>query len=100
MGQKIKRRRYWRKKTTRGMQQDPESIWIDIARRTAKTFVQVTLGVIGTLIINPPEAWKPAITAALATGVCAAMNYAIKRIQTLIGDPDRPETKEEDTDDV
>lgn len=99
MGQIIKKRRYWRKKTTRGTP-GQESIWVDIIKRTAKTFVQVTLGVIGTLIINPPEAWKPALTAALATGVCAAMNYAIKRIQALIGEPDQPETREEDTDDV
>lgn len=100
MGQKIKRRRYWRKKTTRGIQPEQESIWLDIAKRTGKTFVQVTLGVIGTLLINPPDKWKPALTTAITAGVCAAMNYAIKRIQALIGEPDQPETREEDTDDV
>ena len=100
MGQKIIKRWYWRKKTTRDMQQDPESIWLDIAKRTGKTFVQVTLGVIGTLLINPPDKWKPALTTAITAGVCAAMNYAIRRVQALLGDPDQPENGEEDKDGV
>lgn len=100
MGQKIIKRWYWRKKTTKGMQQDPESIWLDIAKRTGKTFVQVTLGVITTLIVNPPDKWKPALTAAVSTGVCAAMNYAIRRVQALLGDPEQPEPREEEKHDI
>ena len=90
MGQKITIRWFWRKKKngTKGIQPEPESIWIDIAKRTGKTFVQVTLGVVGTLLINPPDKWKPALIAAISTGACAAMNYFIKRVQELVGDPD------------
>lgn len=101
MGQIIKKikKRFWRKKPTRGMPTEPESIWLDIMKRTAKTFVQVTLGVICTLLINPPDKWKPALIAAISTGACTAMNYAIRRIQSLIGDPEQPEPREEDNDD-
>lgn len=86
MGQKItiKIRKFWQKKPTKGMLTKPESIWIDIAKRTGKTFVQVTLGVVGTLLINPPDKWKPALIAAISTGACAAMNYFIKRVQALL----------------
>ena len=87
MGQIIKKRRYWRKKTTRGTP-GQESIWVDIIKRTAKTFAQVTLGVITTLLVNPPDKWKPALIAAFSTGFCAAMNYLIQRVKKLIGDPD------------
>ena len=88
MGQIIKKRRYWRKKTTRGTP-GQESIWVDIIKRTAKTFLQVTLGVITTLLVNPPDKWKPALIAALSAGFCAAMNYLIQRVKKLIGDPDK-----------
>lgn len=86
MGQKItiKIRKFWRKKPTKGMPTENESIWTDIAKRTGKTFVQVTLGVIGTLLINPPDKWKPALIAAISTGACTAMNYFIKRVQALL----------------
>lgn len=87
MGQIIKKIKFWRKKKpTRGMPN--ESVWIDIAKRTAKTFVQVTLGIIGTLLINPPDEWKPALIAAISTGACVAMNYFIKRIQAMLGEED------------
>ena len=100
MGQKIIKRWFWRKKKTRGIQPEQESIWLDIAKRTGKTFVQVTLGVIGTLLINPPDKWKPALTTAITAGVCAAMNYAIRRVQALLGDPEQPEPREEDKHDI
>ena len=97
MGQVIKKRWYWRRKTTRGLPPEQESIWIDIAKRTGKTFVQVTLGVIATLLINPPDKWKPALIAAISTGACTAMNYLINRIKALIGDPDAPEIGEDES---
>ena len=104
MGQTIKKIKkwFWRKKKGggRSIPQQPESVWVDIAKRTAKTFVQVTLGVIGTLLINPPDKWKPALTAALSTGACTAMNYLINRIRELVGDPDAPEIEVTDDDDV
>lgn len=98
MGQTIKKRWYWRKKTTRGLPGEPESIWVDIAKRTAKTFVQVTLGIIATLLINPPEKWKPALIMAISSGACAAMNFFIKRVQELVGDPNAPDDEPEDGD--
>ena len=82
MGQKIKKRWFWRKKTTRGMPSEQESIWIDIAKRTAKTFLQVALGVLAASFA--PDKWKAAVTAAVSAGSCAAMNYFIKRVQALL----------------
>ena len=89
MGQIIKKIKYWRKK-----KQPSRSVpiageesnanrekWKDIAVRTAKTFVQVALGVIVTAIANPPEAWKPVLIAAVTSGTCAAMNYIIKVLE-------------------
>ena len=82
MGQKIKKRWFWRKKTTRGMPSEQESIWIDIAKRTTKTFLQVALGVLAASFA--PDKWKAAVTAAVSAGSCAAMNYFIKRVQALL----------------
>lgn len=88
MGQKITIRWFWRKKKngTKGIQPESESIWIDIAKRTAKTFLQVALGVLAASFA--PDKWKAAVTTAVSAGVCAAMNYFIKRVQELVGDPD------------
>ena len=82
MGQIIKKRWFWRKKTTRGLSPEQESIWIDIAKRTAKTFLQVALGVLAASFA--PDKWKAAVTTAVSAGVCAAMNYFIKRVQALL----------------
>ena len=98
MGQKVKIRWFWRKKKdgTRSMPTEQESIWIDIAKRTAKTFLQVALGVLAASFA--PDKWKAAVTTAVSAGVCAAMNYFIKRVQDLVGDPDAPDQQKEDDD--
>ena len=95
MGQIIKKikRRFWRKKQTRGISQ--KSVWIDIAKRTGKTFIQVLIGIVTTLLVNPPDKWKPALTAAVSSAACTAMNYALNRIKALIGNPDEPDTSGE-----
>lgn len=102
MGQTIKKikRWFWRKKTSgsRSIPQQPESVWIDIAKRTAKTFVQVALGVFAASFA--PTKWKAAVTTAVSAGACAAMNYAIKRVQDLLEDPDDPEIEVRDDADV
>ena len=83
MGQKIKKRWFWRKKnTTRGIPTETESKWKDIVVRTAKTFLQVALGVIVAALANPPDAWKPVIITAVTSGSCAAMNYIIKMLES------------------
>ena len=86
----IIKRKYWRKKKKAGGRsiQQPESVWVDIAKRTAKTFVQVSLGVLAAALADVPQQWKLVITGAVTTGACVAMNYAINRIRDLIGDPD------------
>ena len=88
MGQKIKKRWSWRKKTTTrtvpvaGDESNAvRDKWRDIAIRTAKTFLQVALGVIVTAIANPPDAWKPVLITAVTSGTCAAMNYIIKVLE-------------------
>ena len=85
MGQKIIKRWFWRKKGTKRsvtpFDSEYANKWRDIAIRTVKTFVQVALGVVATAIANPPDAWKPAMTTAVASGVCAAMNYFIKQLE-------------------
>ena len=97
MGQKISWRRFWRRKTTRGLPPEDESIWVDIAVRTVKTFLKVALGVFAASFV--PGKWKAAVTAAVSAGSCAAINYAAKRMQKLLKDSEQPETGEEDTDD-
>ena len=86
MGQKITiiKRWFWRKKKdgSKGIPPEQESIWIDIAKRTAKTFLQVALGVLAASFA--PDKWKAAVTAAVSAGSCAAMNYFIKRVQALL----------------
>ena len=91
MGQKIKKRWFWRKKTTSTSTRSApvagdesnavRDKWKDIAIRTAKTFLQVALGVIVTAIANPPDAWKPVLVTAVTSGTCAAMNYIIKVLE-------------------
>ena len=97
MGQIIKKikRKFWRKKnTTRTVPIAGEESntnrekWRDIAIRTAKTFLQVALGVIVTAIANPPDAWKPVLITAVTSGTCAAMNYIIKALES--GDSNDP----------
>ena len=97
MGQTIKKikRWFWRKKqTTKGVPIAGEEYnaskekWKDIAIRTAKTFLQVALGVIVTAIANPPDAWKPVLITAVTSGTCAAMNYIIKVLES--GDDNAP----------
>lgn len=96
MGQKITiiKRWYWRKKKngSKGIPPEQESIWIDIAKRTAKTFLQVALGVLAASFA--PDKWKATVTAAVSAGACAAMNYFIKRVQALL------ETEDGDDSDI
>lgn len=91
MGQKITiiKRWYWRKKKngSKGIPPKQESIWIDIAKRTAKTFLQVALGVLAASFA--PDKWKAAVTAAVSAGACAAMNYFIKRVQALLEESEK-----------
>lgn len=87
MGQLIKKIKFWRKKKDGGRSIPQEGAdmnknkWKDIAIRTAKTFVQVALGVIVAAIASPPDAWKPVIITAVSSGACAAMNYIIKQLE-------------------
>ena len=98
MGQKISWRRFWRKKKdgTRGIQQEPESVWVDILKRTVKTFLEVALGAFAASFA--PDRWKVAVTMAVSAGSCAAINYAVSRVRALLNEWE-PETGEEANDD-
>lgn len=102
MGQKITiiKRGFWRRKTdgSKGIPHEQESVWADIFKRTVKTFLEVALGAFAASFA--PDRWKATVTMAVSAGSCAAINYAIRRVQGLLKEwePDY-ETREEDTDD-
>lgn len=86
MGQTIKKRWFWRKKTTRGLpEQDPNlEKWKDIAERAAKTFLEsflATLPVDAALIAGGWDAWRAALTAAIAAGISAVINFILTSIK-------------------
>ena len=91
MGQNIKKRRYWRKKnTTRGLPEE-ESVWKDISKRAAKTFLQAFLASIpvdAALLGGGWNVWRAALLSAAAAGISAAMNFVLAAIQSEDGDPE------------
>ena len=85
MGQKIKKRWFWRKKT-RGIpsENDAAEKWKDIAERAAKTFLEsflATLPVDAALIAGGWNAWRAALTAAVAAGISAVINFILTSIK-------------------
>ena len=81
MGQKIKKRWFWRKKTgTRGIAPDNESKWKDIAERALKTFLQAFIASIpvdAALLGGGWNVWRAALLSAAAAGVSAVMNFVL-----------------------
>ena len=91
MGQTIKKRWFWRKKTTRGLpEQDPNlEKWKDIAERAAKTFLEsflASLPVDAALIAGGWDVWRAALTAAVASGISAVINFALYLLRNKDGD--------------
>ena len=90
MGQKIKKRWFWRKKTgTRGIVPDNESKWKDIAERAAKTFLEsflASLPVDAALIAGGWDVWRAALTAAVASGISAVINFVLYLLRNKGGD--------------
>ncbi|MBQ5339798.1 MAG: hypothetical protein J6Z40_11615 [Oscillospiraceae bacterium] len=82
MGQKIKKRWFWRKKKTgtRGISPDYESKWKDIAERALKTFLQAFIASIpvdAALLGGGWNVWRAALLSAAAAGVSAVMNFVL-----------------------
>ena len=81
MGQKIKKRWFWRKKTgTRGITPDYESKWKDISERALKTFLQAFIASIpvdAALLGGGWNVWRAALLSAAAAGVSACMNFVL-----------------------
>lgn len=81
MGQKIKKRWFWRKKSgTRGIVPDYESKWKDIAERALKTFLQAFIASIpvdAALLGGGWNVWRAALLSAAAAGVSACMNFVL-----------------------
>lgn len=81
MGQKIKKRWFWRKKAgTRGIAPDSESKWKDIAERALKTFLQAFIASIpvdAALLGGGWNVWRAALLSAAAAGVSAVMNFVL-----------------------
>lgn len=82
MGQTIKRRKYWRKKTTRGLpEQDPNLEKLkDIGARAAKTFLQAFIASIpvdAAMLAGGWNVWRAALMSAAAAGISAVMNFVL-----------------------
>lgn len=94
MGQKIIKRWFWRRKTTRGMPgQDPEDKWKDIASRAAKTFLQAFIASIpvdAALLGSGWNVWRATLLSAAAAGISAAMNFIIAVLKEDNDDKDVP----------
>lgn len=91
MGQKITKRWFWRKKTTRGLpEQDPRLEKLkDIAVRAFKTFLQAFLASIpvdAALIGGGWNVWRAALLSAAAAGISALMNFILAMLQSEDGD--------------
>jgi hypothetical protein len=93
MGQKIKKKWYWRKKTTRGLPEQDSNLekWKDIAVRAAKTFLQAFIASIpvdAALLAGGWNVWRAALMSAAAAGVSAVMNFILAVLQSEDGDPE------------
>ena len=81
MGQKIKKRWFWRKKT-RGIpgEDDPYDKWKDIAIRAVKTAIQAFLAALPITVSTlegGKAVWRSALIGAIAAGISAGMNVII-----------------------
>lgn len=86
MGQTIKKRWFWRKKTTRGMPEQDSNLekWKDIAVRAFKTFLQAFLASIpvdAALIGGGWNVWRAALLSAAAAGISAVMNFVLSLLK-------------------
>lgn len=94
MGQKITIKKFWRKNnTTRALPEDDEKVkkWKDIAERAAKTFLEsflASLPVDAALIAGGWDVWRAALTAAVASGISAVINFALYLLRNKGGDPE------------
>ena len=91
MGQKITIKKFWRKKTTRGLpEQDPRIEKLkDIAVRAAKTFLQAFIASIpvdAALLAGGWNVWRAALMSAAAAGISAVMNFILAALKTEDGD--------------
>ena len=93
MGQKIKIkiRKFWRKKQTRGIPTEQGSAWKDIAVRAVKTFVQTflaSLPVDAAMLASGWSVWRAALLSATAAGISAVMNFIIAALDSKEGGDD------------
>ena len=92
MGQKIKIKKFWRKKnTTRALpgQDEAAEKWKDIAVRAFKTFLQAFLASIpvdAALLGGGWNVWRAALLSAAAAGISALMNFILATLQSEDGD--------------
>lgn len=85
MGQKIKRKWYWRKKKDFGRSIPQAGIdWQDIAKRAAKTFLQAFIASIpvdAAFLAGGWTVWRSALLSAAAAGISAVMNLVLAWLQ-------------------
>ena len=92
MGQKIKIKKFWRKKnTTRSLpgQDEASEKWKDIAVRAFKTFLQAFIASIpvdAALLCGGWNVWRAALLSASAAGISALMNFILVTLQSEDGD--------------
>ena len=94
MGQIIKKKKYWRKKSgTRGLPEQNATAekWKDIAIRAGKTFLQAFIASIpvdAALLAGGWNVWRAALMSAAAAGVSAVMNFILTMLRSDEGGGD------------
>jgi len=84
MGQKIKKRWFWRKKTTtRGIAVRDDK-YIDILERALKTFLEAFIASIpidAAMLASGWNVWRATLLSAVAAGISAVMNLILAKLR-------------------
>ena len=84
MGQKIKKRWFWRKKTVTRGTEIQENKYIDIIERAAKTFLEAFIASIpidAAMLASGWNVWRATLLSAVAAGISAVMNLILAKLR-------------------
>lgn len=84
MGQTIKKRWFWRKKTTRNGIPVHENKYLDILERAAKTFLEAFIASIpidAAMLASGWNVWRATLLSACAAGISAVLNVVLAKLR-------------------
>lgn len=84
MGQKIKKRWFWRKKAAARGIAIQENKYIDILERAAKTFLEAFIASIpidAAMLASGWNVWRATLLSAVAAGISAVMNLILAKLR-------------------